>query len=425
MANINELREQLKEKLEMARGIAVKAEQEDRDFTADEREQIRAVMEEAADLKAKLKQLESDEQLKNDLRALAGIEGSVPENQGSRKSIGEKFVTDPAWQNWLKSVAPSGVLNDRMRVQSPPVKFGSLFGQKAVVTGASDTSAGAFVETDYTGIYEPIGRWPLSVRDLISVRQTTSDLVSFVRQTTQVTQATPVQETNVTTYTGSTGEISGKKPEGNLEFTPVTAPVRTVAVWIPVTKRALSDAAQVRSLIDQELRDDVNEELENQIFNGDGTGENFTGLDATAGTLLQAYNTDILTTTRQAVTTLAVTGRTLTPTAWVFHPSDWETVELLQDANNRYYYAGPLNQGPPRLWGIPIVQSFFVPAGTAWLADWRKAVLWDRQQASISVSDSHEDFFIRNMVAILCELRAAFGVTKPQAFIKVDLTPGS
>jgi hypothetical protein len=52
-------------------------------------------------------------------------------------------------------------------------------------------------------------------------------------------------------------------------------------------------------------------------------------------------------------------------------------------------------------------------------------VLWDREQAMISVSDSHADFFIRNLVAILCELRAAMGIIRPTAFVEIDLTSGS
>ena len=52
-------------------------------------------------------------------------------------------------------------------------------------------------------------------------------------------------------------------------------------------------------------------------------------------------------------------------------------------------------------------------------------VLWDREQANISVSDSHADFFIRNMIAILAELRAAMGVIRPSAFVEVDLSGGS
>jgi HK97 family phage major capsid protein len=78
--------------------------------------------------------------------------------------------------------------------------------------------------------------------------------------------------------------------------------------------------------------------------------------------------------------------------------------------------------GPKRLWGYPVVESYYVTSGSAWLANWNKAVLWDREQASISVTDSHSDWFIRNMVAILAEMRAAFGLIRPSAFIEVELS---
>ena len=35
------------------------------------------------------------------------------------------------------------------------------------------------------------------------------------------------------------------------------------------------------------------------------------------------------------------------------------------------------------------------------------------------VSDQHSDFFTRNLLAILAEMRAAFGVLDPQAFCTV------
>ncbi|MFV8181849.1 hypothetical protein ACNQQN_24810 [Mycobacteroides chelonae] len=35
------------------------------------------------------------------------------------------------------------------------------------------------------------------------------------------------------------------------------------------------------------------------------------------------------------------------------------------------------------------------------------------------MTDSHEDFFVRNLVAVLGE-RVAFGVTRPPAFVSVD-----
>ena len=38
-------------------------------------------------------------------------------------------------------------------------------------------------------------------------------------------------------------------------------------------------------------------------------------------------------------------------------------------------------------------------------------------------TDSHSDFFVKNLIAILAEMRAAFGVIRPAAFVTIDLTP--
>jgi HK97 family phage major capsid protein len=412
--------------LQQAQAIVDKAEEEKRSLTDEEHEQAMKLIGEAMQIRDEIKTDERDDELKAALGELLGdMQEREPQSQQPQqpKTLGERFLADPAWQAWRKQVAPSGQFTSGRLGMSPAVMVGSfgLWGRKELITGVDSTSAGAFVVAEQTGIYEAIGRYPTVLRDLISVRQTTSDVVEYVRQTAQVTQAAPTAEANVKTVTGATGEISGEKPQGAMSFERVSETVKTIAVYVGATKRALADAAQIRGIIDQELRDDLVDCLEDQLFNGNGVGENFTGLANQAGTLVQAFNTDILTTTRQALTTLLVTGRQV-PTAWTFSPTDWETVELLQDNDGRYYWGGPLSQGPPRMWGVPVVQSFHQTAGSAWLANWRKAVLWDREQATITATDSHDDWFIRNMVAILAEMRAAFGLIRPSGFINAELS---
>jgi len=430
-ATEKELGDGLKAALKAARDVCDIAEKANRDFTTEERQQVSKSLEAAKQIKARLKEVKGDAAMRaaiDELGGDVGVADDAPKSGKGRKalSLGQRFVTDEAWRAWLKSVAPNGVIAEsRKGLSSPPVLMKSfgLF-RKDLITGLGETSAGAFVDTDLTGIYEGLGRFPLTLRDLISVRQTGGDTVEFVRQLTQVNAAAPVAEANVTTYEGYPGQVSGVKPEGSMTFERVQETVKTIAVWIPATKRALSDAAQLRGLIDQELREDLAEELENQMLNGDGAGENFTGLANTANTLAQPFVTDILVTTRKAITTLLLQGKQI-PTAWVLNPQDWETIELQRDNENRFYWGGPLARGQKTLWGVPVTESFYQPQGSGWLGNWSKAVLWDREEANISVSDSHADFFIRNMVAILAELRAAFGVIRPTAFVEVDLQGAS
>lgn len=431
---LGELLEALKTALTEARDVCDQVDREQRDFSADERAKVAELLEGAKKIKARIKEIQDDRALVDQITQLGeGItiinngdgRGKQSPAQGGRgQTLGERFTSAKAWQDWIKAFG--GRIPDSAKgISSPPVEVGSLgLFRKDLITGSDSTSAGAFVVPEQTGIYEPLGRYPLTLRDLISVRTTTSDTVEYIRQTRQVTQAAPVPEANVTDYTGYPGEVEGRKPEGAMGFERVQEAVKTIAVWIPATKRALSDAAQLRGLIDQELREDLSEELENQLINGDGQGENFTGLANTANTLVQGYDTDILVTTRKAITNLLVNGKQR-PTAWLFHPQDWELIELLRDKEDRFIWGGPFARGPYTLWGVPVAQSFFQTQGAAWLGNWSKMVLWDREQATVSVSDSHSDFFVRNMVAILAELRAAMGVIRPSAFVEVDLEGGS
>lgn len=433
---LNDLKGRMAWLSQEARALYAKADKEARDLTSAEEETINQYDKESEDLAAKIKKAEQDEALRTKLLSLG--EGMVfadpkgehlsPEaREKLGKTIGEQFQNSPEFKDWMHQF-PGGRIPDSLKnIHSPSVQFPGLFKHlfKTLITGASDTSAGAFVETDYTGIYEPLGRHPRTVLDLIARGRTDSDVVEFVRQTAQVTQSTPVQEANVTTYAGTTGQISGEKPEGASTWEKVTANVKTIAVWIPATKRALSDASQLRSLLDQELREDCLEELEDQIINGDGTNENLTGILNTTGVLTQAWSTDLITTTRKAITAVRVTGKARGPLAWAMNPSDAETVDLLKDGDNRYYWGGPVTAGSRNLWGYPIVENNQVDQGKAILGQWDKAMYWDHQSSTISVSDSHSDFFIRNMIAILCELRGAFGLIRPSNFVIVDMESGT
>ncbi|WP_109558077.1 phage major capsid protein, partial [Mycobacteroides abscessus] len=108
--------------------------------------------------------------------------------------------------------------------------------------------------------------------------------------------------------------------------------------------------------------------------------------------------------------------------AWVFNPADAEALDLLKDGEDRYYYGGPFAITNRTLWGIPVIESESQAEGVGLLGDYKKAVLWDREQTTVTMTDSHEDFFVRNLVAVLGEERVAFGVTRPPAFVSVDLT---
>ena len=400
-----------------AREIVEKALVEGRPMTEDERNKSLNMVNDA-------KQGLDDVALERKIAELqaAAAKGKEEETQEEVKgSMGERFAQSKEFKDWMKQVAPNGRIPESAKgFSSPAFEVNMPFEKKAVLTGLSSTSGGAFIQNDDTGIYVPMGRKPLKLRDLISVRSTNSDTVEFVQQTAQVTQAAFVAEAtsaaaptvNSSTHAVELNSGGGYKPEGAMTFVKVSTPVETVAVWIPVTKRALADAAQLRGIIDQELRDSLLDKIETNILFGEETPD-FVGVAETTGILTQDFSTNILTTARKAITNLATNGLEASPTAFVVAPADWEAVELA------LFAAAPYLPYQQSMWRIPVVESQYLTAGTAYLGNWKQAVMWDRQQVTISVSDSHADFFIRNLVAVLAEARAAFGVLKPKSFVEI------
>ena len=422
--------------LKAARAIAAKAEEERREFTEDERGQVTAYVEKARNAHNALKALEGDASLVEEINALGAPVGKLaksvdPGQARDRKSLGDKFAADPNFKSWLSSVAPNGHVPETAKgLNSPAVAFDS----KALITGVSDTSAGALVRNDYIGLQVGLELFQreLTIRDLITVGQTDSDAIDYVRVVSTTNNAAPVAEAQSTATIGDgtggtvTAAVGGLKPESGLTLEKVSTTVKTIAHWLPATKRALSDAAQIRTLIDGFLRYGLEEELEDQIVSGDGTGENFEGILTVSGTQTQAWDTNLLVTTRKARTKVRTVGRAR-PTAFVFNPADNERIDLLRTeeggANTgSFMFGSPAGMQVQTLWGLPRIESEAVPAGTGLVGDFRRAVLWDREQAAIQVSDSHADFFVRNLVAILAEMRAGFGVIQPSAFVEIDLT---
>jgi HK97 family phage major capsid protein len=438
MNNVDKLLERLRECLGKAQAIATKADEENRDFTDTERAEVAAMINESGTIKTELKAAKADAKVRQTLAELGGDLDEADNAKAKRltptgrhtvgKSLGDTFTNSAEYKSLLDSV-PGGHFSKDHRIQTRPVSVDSLLqggpgGAKALVTGGSDTSAGSLIQTQFIGLQvgaEAFSR-PLMLRDLVTAGTTQSDLVEYVRVTSMTNNAAPTAEATTT--------ANGIKPESGLTTLRVQAPVRTLAHWLPITKRAMSDAAQVLTLIDGFLQFGLEEELEDQMVSGDGLGENFTGIAATSGVQAQAYDTSLLVTLRKAKTKVRTIGRSI-PTGYVINPLDVEALDLLMDGEERFYFGGPSGTlansglaGPTTapLWNLPVIETEAVPVGTAYVGDWRKAILWDREQSSITMSDSHASFFVQNLVAILAEMRAAFGVIQPSAFVAIDLS---
>lgn len=343
------------------------------------------------------------------------------------KTFGQLFTESDQYGEFVKRYAGlEGVIKDSTKgIQSAPFAWDG----KALITGASSTSAGAFVVSDeYGSVTDLVGERELTVDDLVTKGNTTSDTIEYPRITSKTNNAATVPEATSdallasTEAGGVTDAAGGLKPKSVLAFERVSTTVKTIAHWMPMTKRAASDAAQVRTLVDNFLMYGLAEELEDQELNGGGTGEDFEGIMTAVTQTVPSAGTDIDAIV-DGIRTVRVTGRRK-PTAVVFHPNDWYSTGFLlaKDSAGNYIIGDPrasveqLNT----LWGLRVVVSEAQTENTALVGAFNWAVRWAREGATISVSDSHMDFFTRNLLAILAERRDAFGILDVQAWCKVS-----
>ena len=409
------------------------AEKEERDLTEAELNEIDTRMKKAGELKANAEREEQFHTQMKDLSQGLGLGETgeqVKERRGEKDApgnmtLGTRFTQSAEYKALLAST-PNGQFSSKTRVNSSPMDVPG--GMKSLFFSTNhDTNSGALVRPDYLGLLDPYYERPLSIRQLFTAGSTGTDTIEYVRVDTVTNNAAPVPEaiSNAVIGDGTGGTVvpaeGGLKPESTFDFVKDSTTVKTIAHWTAATKRTLADAGQLRTLIDSFLRYGLEEEFEDQLVAGTGVGENFLGLANTPGIQTQAVSGDVFDTTRKARTKVTIGGRA-TPTAYLMNPIDWQDVELKRNAvSGDFFSNGPFSMMTPHLWGLPVSLSEAIPAKTAYVAAWNYGVIWDREQATVQATDSHADYFVRNLVAILSEMRAAFAILRPPAFVKITL----
>ncbi len=243
------------------------------------------------------------------------------------------------------------------------------------------------------------------VADLIPTTNTDLQIVKWMEQVTFTNNASQVAE-------------GGQKPESALDWDEKTVQLRTIAHWMPVTKQQIDFVSQLMSLLDNDMRLMIQLQEENQILNGNGSGENLTGFLSHANLQTQAFSVNNADTILKAITKVTWTGYG-TATGIIMNPTNWEAIRILKDSDNGYVLGSPLVDVTPRLWGIPVVVTNAITAGTALVGDFVLfSHLWRHDGIQVDVTDSHSDFFIYNKLVIRAEEYVALQIKRGSAFVQ-------
>lgn len=353
---------------------------------------------------------DDDDGKRKDFPYVWGPDGNLIPAGKTMKSPGELFAESEQVAN-LKA---SGVLSmEKSHVHTGPVEVIERDHVKTLLTGGGAPGTQLLRNQRLPGIM-PLLQAPMQISGLVTVGATDSNVIEWVRQSAIANNAAEVAEATATTGT------SGTKPESGMTFVIENTPVQTIAHWIPATKQSLEDMPQLRTLVDGMLTEGVARRLNSQILNGNGTAPNLKGILATAGIGTQAFTVDALETLLRAITQARLAF--FEPSAVLMNPADFITMRLLKfSGTGEYMFGPPSQQGVQTVWGIPIILDSLQTAGFATVADWSQAILYVRSGVQVIATDSHSDFFVRNLVAILAEGRYALAVPRPQAFVNADI----
>jgi HK97 family phage major capsid protein len=270
-----------------------------------------------------------------------------------------------------------------------------------------ETSAGWAPESLRTGRVVLSAQRPIRVVDLIPKATTTMAAVVYMVETTFTNSAAEVAE----------GGTSG---EAALVLTETSETVRRFSVWIPVTDEQLEDVVFVRDYINQRLGYMLDARLDLQLLVGDGSAPNISGVHDRANINTQALGADTRPDAVYKAMNQVRTSGFATPTAGVFHPNDWQEIRLLRTGDGIYIWGAPMDAGPERIWGIPIVQSTAETETQAVVGDFAAfSQIAVRRGVDFRITDSHSDFFIKGKQAIRMDLRLAFMVYRHEAFCEI------
>lgn len=338
--------------------------------------------------------------LKGELTGLEAKDGRPGYGGEEAKSLGQRFVESDAYKRYVEG-GLTGL--------SAPFSVKSFFTKTTLTGGSLGNVPGYLYSPERVAeIFARPDRMQ-RVRDLLPVNRTSQGAIEFVRETGYTNAAAPVAE-------------GAAKPESGLQFQIVSTSVKTIAHFLPATRQIIADAAQLQSYIENRLIVGLKLVEDAQILYGDGTGANLAGIMTASG--IQTYNWSQgqvgdtkVDAIRRAMTKARVAEYPVSGV--VLHPDDWEDIELLKGSDAHYIWVRVEDGGVARLWRVPVVETTAINEGEFLTGAFSLgAAIWDREDAAIRISDSHADYFIRNLYAILAEERIALTVYRPEAFVR-------
>jgi HK97 family phage major capsid protein len=438
------LEKKMQDRVEEYKAIYKKADDEKRNL--DEQEQgtviechraLETLKEERELVKSQLEELKAVEDLGRELGpAIPSVDARVTSEPHDRmfqqisgafgqvKSLGEQFTDSAQYKAAINQYREAG---GRFQ-QGFSTGAVSLEAKGTLMEGAGGGGGplAAPVPQVIPGVVEKLFQ-PLTFADLLLQGQASTNSLRYVVEGTATSGAAGVAE-------------GGSKPQSTLGLTTTDEPIKKIATSLKISDEMIEDAPAVQSYINGRLTLFVRIEEERQLIRGSSGGNEVQGLLTSRSVPVYAGGTAAGNKAVQLFKAAnGLRGSAFLEPEWiVMHPTDWESIRLLQDTAGQFYGGGPFqgqygNAGmvgasgqitgaQDYIWNKPVYVTGIIGAGTAIVGTRTSAQIWRKGGMSVEATNSNEDDFLKNLLAIRAEERLGLAVYRPTGFVEVRLS---
>ena len=315
-----------------------------------------------------------------------------------RNTLGDKFVNSDAYKTFKSS--------PRDRKSGVRIELASPIGTTAGNSVSINTYAPV---TDVGIVTDP--RAVLKIESLFSRATVAGSSYKYLKFGNTIGTSE--------TATGPAVVAEGAaKPETAYEGTIVLGSVDTIAHWTKLTEQFMEDDANIVSMINDDMVYELNKKIDVQLLSGTGSGQlggmslsaNHTDYSSLAGL---ASGDTLIDVVRKVYFTMRNAG--IDNITLLLNPMDWSAVLGTKNANKDYLVPGIVDMAAQRLYGIPVILSSHVTAGTYFMGDfYMGGKIFERSGIALEM-DREQDDFTKNLITLRVERRLGFTVVQPKA----------
>lgn len=412
-------------KIDALTAMAEKAQAEGRTPSDEDREFVEKMSKEIGELDKVIANLQDSDKMNEMVEKLNTV--STPaatvsgKTQRQPRSVGEAIMSSDPFRALIerKKSGSFGVFSGTDSVEVPRSLMKAAITDDdslAVLTEGSDVAGnlvggpgGDIITPDLISpTIRPLGFQRLTIADLMSSGTTTTNTVRYLVETSSVNAAAVVHE-------------GADKPASSFLFNDVNEPVVKLATFLPVSEEMLEDVSQIQSFLNTRLSDFVMIKEEDQLLNGSGSSGNLDGLLHRVTQEIDKANYANLFDAIAAARVLCQTVGFAEPDAIVINPNDAFDLDTGKASTaGTYFSGGPYGMAADNPWGMRMVRTTAIAAGHVLVGAFRtQAQVYRRGGLRVDASNSHEDYFRRNLIAIRAEERLALVVYRPAAFCEI------